>query len=158
MNDAWTIDRLFDNEKGRNPFAKGPEEMLLWECHGNDEAVCVYRGYDVARLQYTMTQLQNDADNNTTFCVEFPQRKGEVGKKFVAKRSPVHGAHYLPNSEQKMLLSLIENRWGAALNEQDYMKSRGKIMNFYMRSDNTHETIFSFDNWDDIRTMAYTRP
>jgi len=156
MSETWSVEKLFEDERGRNPFSRDPEEMLLWECNG-DEAVCVYRGYEPERLQFTMLQLQKSADPGTTFCVEFPGRKGEAGSRFVAKRAPVTGAKCLPNPEQKMLVSMIERRWGATLNERDYMASRGKTMNFYMRSDAKRETVFSFNSWDEVRTMAYTR-
>ena len=93
--------------------------------------------------------------SNVTYCVEFPSRKGHRDRTFVEKRKFTGGAKCLPDSSQRFLITLIENKWGATLNDQTYMATKGKRMDFYMRSDKTKETVFSFDNWDDVKKMAY---
>lgn len=158
MSEKWSIEQLFEDENGGNPFSRGPEEMLLWECHGNDSAFVIWRGYDPHLLQDVINRqlALHTSTSNVTYCVEFPSRKGHRDRTFVEKRKFTGGAKCLPDSSQRFLITLIENKWGATLNDQTYMATKGKRMDFYMRTDTTKETVFSFDNWDDVKKMAYT--
>lgn len=155
MSEKWTIEKLFVDENSGNPFSRGPEEMRLWECYGNEEAHIVWRGYDKNMLQQIVRGLKARSTPNVHYCVEFPNRRGERDSVRIEKRKFDGGAKCLPNPKQRMLITLIENRWGATLNEKRYMETRGRAKEFYMRSDKTMETVFAFDTWDEVQQMAY---
>jgi len=150
-----TVDKLFESENNGNPFQRESEEMLLWEYDPEeDEAHTVFRARDKRLFQDVMLRLQTQ-NPGLTYHVEFPNRKGERDGVKMEKRKKPEGAKCLPNARQQTLLTAIENRWGAALDESAYMESRGKRLAFFMRTDATRETVFEFDNWNDVAAMAY---
>ena len=155
--EKWTIDSLFCDENNGNPFRREPEEMLLWEYDPvEDEAHTVWKGRDANVLQNMVLKLQ--AQNpGLTYHVEFPNRKGARDGVKIEKRKKPEGAKCLPDARQRTLLTAIENRWGASLDESAYMKSRGKRLAFFMRTDEKKEIVFEFDNWNDVTAMAYAR-
>ena len=157
MSEKWTIEQLFQSENGGNPFYRGPEEMYLWECYGDEEAHIVWRGYDLALLQQTANHLKRLASPDVHYCVEFPNRKGERDTKPMEKRKFDGGAKCLPNPQQRLLISMIERRWGATLDETVYMKTKGRVKQFYMRSDRTKAAVFSFETWGEVQQMAFTK-
>lgn len=155
--ERWTIEQLFYSENEGNPFSRGPEEMLLWECTGNDEAHIVWRGYDMSILQSVATNLKNKAAENVHYCVEFPNRKGERDGKPMEKRKFEGSAKCLPKPKNQFLITLIENKWGATLNEKVYMASKGRTLEFYMRTDKEKKPVFSFNDWEEVKKMAFTK-
>lgn len=157
MSEKWTIERLFTDENSGNPFRKEPELMLLWECRAGKEAFLVWRGYDYTNLKETIRRAREQANADTTFCVEFPSRKGHRDSEFKEKRKFDGGAKCLPEEKNKFLVTLIENKWGATLNESVYMATRGRKLEFYMKSDKNKTPAFAFDNWNDVKEMAFLR-
>ena len=158
--EKWTLEKLFDSENGGNPFSRGPEEMLLWECHGNEEAFIVWRGYDPAVLRSVAINFKNRAVEGTYYCVEFPGRKGEKrdGKPMEKKKRKFEGgAKCLPKPKNQFLIALVENKWGATLNETVYMATRGRTLEFYMRSDKEKKPVFSFETWEEVQKMAFAK-
>lgn len=158
MLKKWTIEQLFWDENDGNPFKREPELMYLWECHDGVEAVRVWKGYSKEMLEETVQSLREAAAPGVTYCVEFPSRKGQRDGAPLEKRKFDGGAKCLPNQAQRTLITMVEGRWGATLNERIYMQSHGRTLAFYMKSDATKETVFSFENWDEVRQMAYSRP
>jgi len=157
MSEKWTIEQLFQPENGGNPFYRGPEEMYLWECHGDEEAHIVWRGYDLALLQQTANHLKHLASPGVHYCVEFPNRKGERDGKPMEKRKFEGGAKCLPKPKNQFLITLIENKWGATLNEKVYMATKGRVLEFHMRTDKEKKPVFTFDDWDQVKQMAFTK-
>lgn len=155
--EKWSIERLFDDERNGNPFSRGPEEMLLWECHGDDSATCVWRGYDEAILRSVVLNFQKNASPNTHYCVEFPNRKGELDSPRVEKRKFEGGAKCLPKPKNQFLVTLIENKWGATLNESVYMATKGRILEFYMRTDKNKTPVFTFTDWEEAKALAFMK-
>ena len=158
MSEKWSVEQLFFDENAGNPFQRGPEEKWLWECdNSTGEATLIWRGYDDNELKRVAASLQSRASQSITYCVEFPGRKGERDSVKQERREKVTGAKCLPNARQRLLLTAIENRWGAALNEEEFMRSRGRTLAFYMRSDKSRETVFALDTWDEVQQMAYAK-
>ena len=157
MSEKWSVEQLFFDENAGNPFQRGAEEMRLWECVDGKEAYMVWRGYDPKILQDVIKTLQRVPSTRFTYCVEFPSRKGERDSVKQERRDKVTGAKCLPNARQRLLLTAVENRWGAALNEEEFMRSRGRTLAFYMRSDKSKETVFTLDTWDEVQQMAYAK-
>ena len=158
MSEKWTIEQLFWDDNKGNPFKREPELMYLWECRDGKEAVRVWKGYSTDMLEEVARTFKRNAAPGVTYCVEFPSRKGKRDGEFTPARKFDGGAKCLPNQAQRMLITMIEGRWGATLNEHIYMQSHGRTLAFYMKSDAKKETVFSFETWDEVRQMAYTRP
>ena len=157
MNEKWTLDQLFYAENEGNPFQRGPEEMLLWECRGEEEAVIVWRGYDMDILRNVAEDLEKKAGEGIRYCVEFPGRKGPRDGKPMEKRKFEGGAKCLPKPKNQFLITLVENKWGATLNEAEYMRSRGRVLEFYMRTDKEKKPVFTFGTWEEVQKMAFTK-
>lgn len=157
VSEKWSVEQLFFDENAGNPFQRGPEEMRLWECVDGKEAYMVWRGYDPKILQDVVKKLRCRQAPNVTYCVEFPSRKGERDSVKQERRDKVTGAKCLPNARQRLLLTAIENRWGAALNEEEFMRSRGRTLAFFMKSDKSKETVFALDSWEQVQQMAYAK-
>ena len=155
MSEKWTIEQLFQDEHSPNFFQRGPELMLLWECHDGKEAFLVWRGYDPYMLQEKINIAQSRPNPGVTYCVEFPSRQGPRSEKPMEKRKFDGGAKCLPSKENKLLITMIENKWGATLDEKEYMRTNGSSKTFYMKSDKTKQPVFTFSTWDEVKQMAF---
>lgn len=157
MSEKWSIEQLFEAEHGKNFFQRGPELMLLWECHDGKEAFPVWKGYDPATLQEKILAAQALAGPGVTYCVELPSRKGPRGESPTEKRKFDGGAKCLPSKEHKLLITMIENKWGATLDEKEYMRTNGTNKTFYMKYDKTKTPVFTFYTWDEVKQMAFAK-
>lgn len=155
MSEKWSIEQVFQSEKSANPFKRDPELMLLWECRDGKEAFLVWRGYDYNILKEVVRKLKATSGASVSYCVEFPSRKGHRDAVPSARRKFDGGAKCLPNQKQRMLITTIEGRWGATLDEKRYMETNGRVKAFFMRSDKTRAIVFEFDTWEEVQKMAY---
>lgn len=157
-SEKWSVEQLFGDERSRALFQRCPELMLLWECRDGKEATCIWRGYSHEMLQERVRALRATAPANTTYCVEFPSRKGPRDGEWTPPRKFAGGAKCLPTPGQMLLVRAIEQKWGATLDETTYMKTRGRVKQFYMKSDRVKkEPVFAFDTWEEVQAMAFAR-